>query len=116
MNLTMKQGKTWVQPVTWLDENDAPVNIAGCAFHAQVRTDYADPELEAGTEPVIELDDALIGGITIDAGDIVMRVEDDVTATIPPGQYLIELEVTLANGDLDQVFIAQLTVEPEVVR
>jgi hypothetical protein len=111
---TVKQGKTWVQPVTWLDEEGDPVNIAGCVFRVQLRTDYADTEIPAGIDPILDLTTG--AGISIDAGDIVMRAEAEATALIPPGTYLIEMEVVLANLDTDQVFLDRIVVEAEVVR
>lgn len=111
---TIKQGKTWVQPVTWLDENNDPVDLTDCVFRVQLRTEYADTETPAGTDPVLDLTTG--AGISIDAGDIVMRAEAAATELIPAGTYLIEMEVTLANLDTDQVFLDRITVEAEVVR
>jgi hypothetical protein len=108
----MKQGKTWVQPVTWLDEDGDPVNITDCVFRVQLRTEFADAAAEG--DPLLDL--ILGAGISIDAGDIVMRVEAEDTALIPHGVYLIEMEVVLANLDIDQVFLDRVTVEAEVVR
>lgn len=109
---TIKQGKTWTQPVTWLDEDDQPVSIAGCSFRVQLRTEFADAAAEG--DPVLDLTTG--AGITVGDGDLVMRAEAADTALIPAGVYLIEMEVVLANGDTDQVFLDRITVEAEVVR
>lgn len=108
------QGKTWQQPVEWLDEDDNPVDLTDCVFRAQLRTEYADAEVAAGTDPLLDL--TMGAGITIDAGDIVLRAEATDTVAIPAGCYLLELEVTRANGDEEQLFLERVTVEAEVVR
>jgi hypothetical protein len=112
--MRIKQGKTWQQPVQWLDENDDPIDLTDCVFRAQLRADYADAEVEAGTEPLLNL--TMGDGITIDAGDIILRAEAETTVNIPAGSYLLELEVTRANGDEEQLFLERVAVEPEVVR
>lgn len=109
--LTIKQGKTWVQPLSWLDENDDPVDLTGCVFRAQVRSQFA--ETDTG-DPLLEF--TMTSGITIDGDDIILRAEASDTEAVPSGRYLIELEVTLASGDEDQVFLDEVTVDPEVVR
>lgn len=112
--LTIKQGKTWEQPFGWLDEDDNPISLTDCVFRAQLRADYADAEIASGTDPVLDL--TMGDGITVDDGDIVLRAEAEHTEVIPAGSYLLELEVTLANGDEDQLFVQRVVVEPEVVR
>lgn len=110
---TIKQGKTWEQPLTWLDENEDPVDLTGAALQFQVRADWADNE-EPGTDPVVDL--SLGAGITLVGDDIVLRVESTATEAIPAATYLCEMEVTWAGGDVEQVFSGTVTVEPEVVR
>lgn len=110
---TMKQGKTWEQPLTWLDENDDPVDLTEASLQFQVRADWADAEAPS-TAPIVDL--SIGSGITLVGNDIVLRVEATATEAIPAATYLCELEVTFPGGDIEQVMLGNLTVEPEVVR
>lgn len=112
--LIIRQGKTWEQAVSWLDGNDDPVDLTDCVFRAQLRADYADEEVAAGVDPLLDL--TMGDGITIVGDDIVLRAEAAQTVLIPGGQYLLEVEVTLADGDEDQLFLQHVLVEPEIVR
>lgn len=112
--LTIKQGKTWEQVLSWLDENGDPVDLTGATFAFQARTDWADTEEDAGTDPVVDL--ATGSGVTVDGDDIVMSLTAAETEVIAAGVYLCEMEVTWADDTVEQVFSGRLTVEPEVVR
>lgn len=112
--LTIKQGKTWEQVLSWLDENGDPVDLTGATFAFQARTDWADTEEDAGTSPVVSLVSGT--GIAMSGTDIVMSLTATETEAIAAGVYLCEMEVTWADDTVEQVFGGRLTVEPEVVR
>jgi hypothetical protein len=82
-NMLCEQAATFNLKLTWLDENNAPIDI----------TNYtADMKVVSGTDTVIELSDSngrlTLGGAT---GVIQMTIAATDTANLPVGDFAYDL-------------------------
>jgi hypothetical protein len=108
LNLTFPQGATWDLSLTYLDGDGDPIDLTAHTARMQVRNSF-------GAAAVLSL--ASGTGITLGgtAGTIDIQVAASVTETIPPVQYVYDLEVEAASV-VTRVVQGSLTVSPEVTR
>lgn len=67
-----------------------PVNMTGALAAMQVRPTYSS------TVPLIDLDET--SGITVtSAGVIDITIDETVTASVPPGNYVYDLVITISG-------------------
>lgn len=111
-NLTIYQGATYRQTLTWKAGDPAtPVDLNGCTARMQVRASANAPAklLDLTTEN---------GGLVL--GGAAGTIEIIVAATATAGQYwrtgVYDLEIVLANGDVRRLVEGAVTLVPEVTR
>lgn len=97
--ITVFQGKTKEFIVTWTDENDDPVSLAGYSARMQIR------DKPGGSNLYVSLTSDVDGGLILEpggaTGDVHVRITATETAGIPKtGFYDLEL---VKNADPDDV-------------
>ncbi len=110
--LTIYQGATFTQQVTWTaGQPAAPVDLTGCTARAQIRAEIEAPGvlLELTTENGrIEL-----GGAT---GTVTIKITAADTAEITWTEGVYDLEVVFADGGVRRLLAGGVAVSPEVTR
>lgn len=109
LNLEMWQGASWDYNLTWTT-NGTAVNLTGYSARMQVR-DAADSDN-------VRLSLTSGSGITLGgtAGTILLDASPTVTADIPAGQYVYDLELVTGGGAVTRLVQGTLIVDPEVTR
>lgn len=109
LNLTFPQGGTWKLDLTY-NQNDVPVNLTSFSARMQARTSYDS------TATVLNLTNGT--GITLGgtAGTIAVQVAATTSAAIGAAQYVYDLEIESAGGEVTRVVEGTLLVTPEVTR
>lgn len=111
-NLTIDQGATWYQTVTYKDANGNPINLTGYSAALQLRTSYsaASASLSISTSTT---------GITIPTpanGTIVINVPAVTTAALIAQDYVYDLEITSGTGVVTRLIQGTAVVSPEATR
>ena len=86
-NLLIEKGATFAFVATWLDENDAPIDVSGYSARMQVRPKSGGPlvvELTSDTGRIV------LGGTE---GTATLLLPASVTTTLPAGTYVYKLEL-----------------------
>lgn len=109
LNLDCWQGASFDYSLTW-QTNGTAVNLTGYSARMQVRESYDS------LTPVLSLTSG--SGITLGgtAGSIILDAHATVTATIPSGQYVYDLELVTGGGYVTRLLEGNFTVDPEVTR
>jgi hypothetical protein len=109
--IQVNQGATYQLDLTWKDENDSPRNLGGYTARMQVRGHYnsASPVLDISSPSEITFPDAANGEIRI-------ALTDTVTAGLPAGKFLYDLEMESGSGEVTRIAEGTFTVLPEVTR
>lgn len=109
--MLMEQGATYNLVLTWRNPDQTPINLTGYTARMQVRKSKtaADTLLSLTTEN---------GRITLGGslGTIMFDVPADVTATLQPGQWVYDLELVNASGQVTRLIEGPCTVDGEVTR
>lgn len=110
-NITIEQGATYSQVMTWRDSNNALVNLTGYTARMQIRTDYA------ATTSVLVLTTEN-GMITLGGalGTITLNVTDASTSAIPARNYVYDLELVSGGGLVTRLLQGVVAVSPEVTK
>lgn len=108
LNLRMFQGATFRYALTWL-EDDVPKNLSGYTARMQVRNtvDALTTVIDIDTDDGISLGGAL--------GTIELEVAADVTADVPAGLYVYDLEL-IDDDVVTRLVEGSFYVSPEVTR
>ena len=112
-DLVIKQGATWIYPITWERPAGTPVDISGFTARMQIRDDaYSSTVLVDMT--------TANGRITIDgpAGTVTLILADDLTAALSfRGTAAYDLELVQASPRWVVPLIGgSVTLMPEVTR
>lgn len=109
LNLDCWQGASFDYSLTW-QTNGTAVNLTGYTARMQVRESYDS------LTPVLSLTSG--SGITLGgtSGSIILDAHATVTATIPSGQYVYDLELVTSGGYVTRLLEGNFTVDPEVTR
>lgn len=112
VNLTIYQGATFRQSVTWKSGTPAaPVDLTGCTARMQIRekVDSATVLATFTTED---------GGITLGAalGTVEVFASDETTAGYTFTRGVYDLEVEFVSGEVRRLMAGKVTVSPEVTR
>jgi hypothetical protein len=109
LNLEMWQGASWDYNLTWTT-NGTAVNLTGYTARMQVR-DAADSDN-------IRLNLTSGSGITLGgtAGTILLDASPTITAGVPSGQYVYDLELVTSGGAVTRLVQGTFIVDPEVTR
>lgn len=114
--LTIYQGATFRQTLLWKYGPSAsaatPVNLTEASARAQIRTSIS------AAETLVSLTSAAEGGLTLGgaSGEIVVKLSSAVTAALPAGQMVWDLEIVWPDGDVCRLARGLVTVDPEVTR
>ena len=110
LDLTGRQGATWLLPLTWTAGTPAgAVNLTGATARLQVRRAYADDDPGSPVLEATEVDGLTLGGI---AGTVEWRAEAAATEAIPYGAYVWELRIWIVSGDTVKLLTGSLLVTP----
>ena len=109
LNLEMWQGASWDYNLTWTTNGTAE-NLTGYTARMQVR-DVADSDN-------IRLNLTSGSGITLGgtAGTILLDASPTITAGVPSGQYVYDLELVTSGGAVTRLVQGTFIVDPEVTR
>ncbi len=110
LDIVIEQGATWEYPFTWTSGGD-PVDITGFSFKAQIRkkvaTSSTEPPviIELNTPDEIVLTDPTNGIYTI-------TITDEITSTMPNGQYGWDMFVEFPNGKVRKLWVGAVEFIP----
>ncbi len=109
--LTIEQGATFRQVLTWKDASGAAVNLTGCTGRMQVRSSIDSPTV------LLELTSAN-GGVSFGgaAGTVTLLVPAVQTAAITWLSGVYDLEVVFTDGTVKRLLYGAVAVSPEVTR
>lgn len=110
-NLTIYQGATWSQNITWRNGlSRALIDVSGYSARMQVRSDVSAAAV------LVELTTAngriTLGGIN---GKITLALSAAETAALAPGTYVYDLELVVAS-EVTRVLQGNFIVIAEVTR
>jgi hypothetical protein len=104
-NLIIDQGSTFSTTVNVTDDNEAVVNLTGYTGAAQMRKHYTSLNSHSFSVSI----SPLIGTVTL-------SMNATTTASITPGRYAYDCELTASNGTKTRLVEGIVTVTPEVTR
>ncbi len=112
LKLTIEQGATFSQPITWKAGNPAaPVDLTGCTARMQIRPTIPSSTVYASltTEN---------GGITLGgtAGTVLLTMTAVQTAALGFTTAVYDVEVAWADGTVRRIVYGPVTLSPEVTR
>ena len=109
LNLTVEQGTTFSQTLTWKIDN-VLVNLTGYTARMQAREDVTS------SDTILSLTQA--SGITLGgaAGTIVIALNAASTAALVAGNYVYDLELVSGAGVVTRLVQGTFTVSAEVTR
>lgn len=109
-NITVDQGASYSQVITWKDSNGDPISLVGWTARMQVRG------LPSSTSTVIELTTEngriALGGA---AGTVTLTITAADTATLPSGVMKYDLEL-VTGSTVERLLMGTFTVRGEVSR
>jgi len=110
VNFLCPQGSTFSKQITYKIE-DEPINLTGYAARMQVRENYYSPDA------LLDLSSPS-NGLTIDPinGIINILVSNEDTSSLPPGNFLYDLELESEGGTVSRIIEGSFIVTPEVTR
>lgn len=104
-NLVIDQGSTFSASIDVADVNGNAYNLTGYTVHSQMRKNYTSSS-----------------AVTFSAehngsgGKIDLSLSATSTATIEPGRYLYDVEITSTGGTITRVVEGIVTVTPGMTR
>lgn len=104
-NLVVDQGATFDASIDVTDVNDTAYDLTGYSVAAQMRKNYASSTSVTFTTSHTE-----------GSGRINLELSASTTATIEPGRYLYDVEITSAEGKITRVVEGIVTVTPGITR
>jgi len=110
-HIICEQGATLDRNLTFRDGNGSLVNLTGFSAHMQVRPTVASATI---TLDLSTSNSRIVLGGT--AGTIVLNVPASTTASLVPGDYVYDLELTSPNGVVRRLVEGKFKVKPEVTR
>ena len=105
-NLVIDQGTTFSAAVDVASADGSPYNLTNHTVAAQMRKNYA-----SSTATTFSTSHNGVGG------QITLSIPSTTTATIEPGRYLYDVEITSGSGDsVTRVVEGIVTVTPGMTR
>jgi hypothetical protein len=102
--MTKFRGDTFILPVVITDSNNIPINLTGVTIKFTLA---ANPAITEATAGVIITRDDVNGKFTI-------TVPASVMNALAAKKYLMDVEVTYADGRKDTLFLLELTLLGDV--
>lgn len=110
-DMICEQGATFVRNLSWLDENELPINLFGFTARMQVRatTQAATPLVTLTTDN---------GGIVLTpaTGGIRLYLSAQATDSLPARKAVYDLEMVGADGTVTRLVQGSFTIVPQVTR
>ena len=103
------QGSTFKRTLTYTLD-DTPIDLSGYSARLQVREAY----YSANTLISISTGNGI--SISGPSGVITLNIDDLVTASVPAGVHVYDLEIESPSGDVDRLIEGEFRVTPEVTR
>lgn len=110
-DLTIRQGSTWAQSVTWKDSDGNPVNLVGYTARMQVR-----PVLQSENVIVAlttENGRIVLGGAN---GTLTLELDADTTAAIQQSSGVYDIELEASDGTVTAILQGRVKFPREVTR
>ncbi len=104
-NLVVDQGSTFTAAIDLVDASGAVFNLTGYSVAAQMRKNYTSSTAVT-----------FITSHNSTGGRIDLTLFATTTATIEPGRYLYDVEVTSSGGSVTRVVEGIVTVTPGMTR
>ena len=95
--LNVKRGDTLSQVFTWQNENGAAIDLSACTARLQIR-DRDNTAVVSVTSATSALAIEPVLGETDTTGQVYLTIDASTMATIAPGTYYVDLELTFADG------------------
>lgn len=110
-DIVCEQGATFVRTLTWLDENETPINLQGFTARMHVRA------TAQATTTVVTLTTEN-GGIVLtpQTGEIMLTLSATQTDALPPRKAVYDLELVSDTGIVTRLLQGSFTVSPQVTR
>lgn len=106
-NFSIDQGTTLSKPIAIQSAPGVALGITGYTFRGQMREDYDSATVVAAF--VITIVNAATGTIQV-------SLADTITAAIPAGIYLYDIEYVDTSGSVTRLLEGKITIRPEVTR
>ena len=116
LNMYCEQGATFTRELTWSDEEEVAVPLAGYTARMQIRIKINS------TNIIHSLTTENSGIVLTSPGEIALYISATDTATFPTGtaregkDYFYDLELEAADGVVTRLLQGQFTISPEVTR
>lgn len=109
-NIVAYQGASFDQQFAWKID-DTPVNLTGYTARMQTRRDHTS---ETATLTLTTEN----GGITLGGsqGTILVEVDADTMEAVDAAEYVYDIELESAGGEVYRLLQGTFTVSPEVTR
>lgn len=110
LNLTFSQGATWKLALAYNNGDGTPIDLTNYTARMQARPSYTSSDV------ALNLTNG--SGITLGgtAGTINLLVSATTTAAIGAAQYVYDMELVSASGEVTRLIEGTLVVTPEVTR
>lgn len=113
-NFLCNQGATFRRTLTWTDSAKKAIDLTSYTARMQVRS-----SVESSTT-IIELTTAnsriTLGTTTETKGQVTLLLSATTTAGLTPGQYVYDLELVSAGGEVTRLVEGNFVVKAEVTR
>ncbi len=113
-NFLCNQGATFNRTITWTDSAKNPIDLTSYTARMHVRT-----TVEAAST-IIQLTTAngriTLGNTAQTKGRITLLISATDTAALTPGQYVYDLELVSAGGEVTRLIEGNFVVRAEVTR
>lgn len=111
------QGSDWFRPLRW-EENDAIKDVTGYTARMHIRAALEAPDelVELTTENgriTLGLVEETLG---VAAYNVLLEIEDTVTATMPVGSHFYDIEMIGPSGDVSTFLFGKVKVRRNVTR
>lgn len=104
LNITIDQGSTFEEVFNIKDSNGVPVDLTVFDGAAQMRRHYTSNSYASFTVGLA------------DTGDVTLSMTSNTTATLEPGRYLYDVEVTDSVDATFRILEGIVTVTPNITR
>ena len=104
-DFSVMKGETFNKVITLVDDDNKPINLAGCSAKAQVRPDPNSTALIAEMSTTVKAE----------SGKIQFFLRANITALIPPGTYYYDV-CTIKGTTVKYYIGGKFTVMPAVTK
>lgn len=112
LNLTHDQGASFLRSLTIKDSSNVAINLTSYTLRGQARKKYADEA--AAFSFVFTIKDQ-----GTNPGEVDMTLAPSVTSALSikePTEYLYDVELVSAGGEVTRLFQGTITLSPEVTK